>query len=242
MKILVFTATYNESDNIKALITEIHDYSQDIDILVVDDCSPDGTGVILDQMALVNSRLRVLHRPKKMGVGSAHRFALLYADSHKYDLLITMDADFSHNPKYINNFVSLIHNYDYVVASRFADGSTIGYIGYRRYLSKLANLLAKKMLGSRISEATSSYRAFSAESIKLLLDRKIDNEGYSYFLACTAILSDSRLKVSEFPFHFEERKAGVSKISKTEIVKAGLCLLKLSILRINGKMHSASCN
>ena len=115
-KILVFTATYNEADNVESLVTDVFEYLPESDVLVVDDASPDGTGRILNELSLNQKRLRVIHRPKKLGLGTAHKLAMKYAISNEYDVLVTMDADYSHHPKYLSTLVKLMRQNDFVLS------------------------------------------------------------------------------------------------------------------------------
>ena len=114
-RILVFAATYNEVDNIEDLIQEIFTYLPNQEILIVDDASPDGTGKLLDQLSLEDPRIHVIHRPDKLGLGSAHILAMKYALHHEYDFLITMDADFSHHPKYLPQIIECLDENDFVI-------------------------------------------------------------------------------------------------------------------------------
>ena len=230
MRLLVFTATYNEIGNIERLCSEVLRCSDEIEILVVDDSSPDGTGKLLDRMKKANNRIEVIHRPRKSGVGSAHRLALSYAHENKIDFLITMDADFSHPPQYIKKFIDNIYSADYLVASRYAHGGSTEYKGYRLLVSKSANILAKHLLHLKMTECTSSFRGFSRKAIAELLKVEIQADGYSYFLETSYWVQRLGLSVHEFGFSFRDRSEGVSKISKREIFKAVLKLVQLRLL------------
>lgn len=229
MKILVFTATYNEVENIRQLCAEVLAVSQNIEMLVIDDSSPDGTGKVLDNIAGQNRKITVIHRPNKSGVGSAHRLALRYASKHNVDLLITMDADFSHPPGDIAKFIDFASSADYIVASRYAFGGSTEYTGKRLFVSKTANLLAKYFLGLKMSECTSSFRGFNRTAISLLDKEHIVSDGYSYFLELSFWSQKLNLSIREFGFTFKDRSRGVSKISKREILKAVVKLVSLRL-------------
>lgn len=231
MKVLVFTATYNEVDNIEKLCKEVLSFSSIVEMLVIDDSSPDGTGELVDKMALRDSRIKVIHRPRKSGVGSAHRMALEYAKQHNIDFLITMDADFSHPPSYISTFIENLDKGEYLVASRYAYGGSTEYRGKRLLVSKSANILAKLLLRLKMTECTSSYRGFSRKAINALAAVPISSDGYSYFLELSYWAQRLGLQVYEFGFDFKDRSQGVSKISKREIFKAIYKLLLLTIER-----------
>lgn len=231
-KTLVFTATYNERDNILLLLEEIWQYAPTADILVTDDNSPDGTGQVLDEAAKKNSRLIVRHRPGKMGVGSAHREAITFAREKSYDALITMDADFSHDPAVIPQMIAALDQYDYIVGSRFIEGGKVDYIGFRRVISVGANILARGGLGITCRETTTSFRCFSRELLLKLPIEQVKADGYSFFLECTFLICRTTQKILEIPIHFQDRRFGQSKISKNEIYRGFLTLGRLTLLRL----------
>lgn len=231
-KVLVFTATYNEKQNIPPLLEGIWNSVPNADILVIDDNSPDGTGEVLNQIALSNSKLKVKHRAGKLGVGSAHREAIIYARENNYDALITMDADFSHDPSVIANMLSLLEKNEYVIGSRFADGGQLDYHGFRRLISIGANFLARYVLGITCRETTTSFRAFRKSLLQRLPIEKVKADGYSFFLECTYIICKTTQSTHEMPIHFQDRRFGHSKISQTEIYKGFLTLIRLSFRRV----------
>ena len=230
MRILVFTATYNEIGNIEELCRQVLESSDDVEMLIVDDSSPDGTGELLDSLAKENNKMTVIHRPGKLGVGSAHRMALAFASENDYDFLITMDADFSHPPSYLQEFIENQDRGDYLVASRYAHGGSTEYRGKRLFISKSANVIAKKLLGLRMTECTSSFRGFSRNAIDSLNSVEIGSDGYSYFLEISYWVQKLDLRIYEFGFSFKDRSNGVSKISKREIFKA---IVKVATLSLN---------
>lgn len=217
---LVFTATYNEADNVETLLNEIFCHLPDADILIVDDHSPDGTGPLLDRLAAENSHIHVVHRPSKLGLGTAHLLAMKYALHHNYEHLITMDADFSHNPKYLTIMKQLLEDNDFVIGSRYAKGGRCDYGLVRTLISRTANTLARYLLGIPTHEATTSYRGFSVDLLKQMDLNSIWSDGYSFFMESIFVVRLATRKLAEFPIHFEDRRAGTSKISKREIFKA----------------------
>ena len=229
---LVFTATYNEVDNIQSLLDEIGDEIHDADILVVDDNSPDGTGTLLDQIAAVKKKLKVLHRPKKLGLGTAHSLAMIFAVKHGYDVLVTMDADHSHNPADIPGLIGKLSEADFVIGSRYMRGGRCDYGGYRKFLSVSANAAARLLLGVRLHEFTTSYRAFRVSALAKVNFVKMHNHGYSFFLESVYRLNQAGLKLAEIPIHFHYRKAGSSKIPHLEIIRGIAKLLHLFVSRI----------
>ena len=235
-KILVFTATYNEAENVESLVTDVFEYLPESDVLVVDDASPDGTGRILNELSLNQKRLRVIHRPKKLGLGTAHKLAMKYAISNEYDVLVTMDADYSHHPKYLPTLVKLMRQNDFVIGSRFINGGGLSYGFLRRILSTTANIMARNVLKIPLKECTTSFRGFKVSLLKKMKLDLIQSEGYSFFVESIFYLIQQTKKINEFPIYFYDRKSGSSKISKTEIFNSVICLGKLFYKRLMPKM------
>ncbi len=215
-KVLVATATYNEVDNIQTLIAEIFAVLPNCEILVVDDNSPDGTGKLLDTLKSQNSKIHVIHRAGKLGLGT----------------VVTMDADFSHHPKYLSVMIDKMKKYDFVTGSRYVEGGQCQYGFYRTMISKTANFLSRFLLGIHLHECTTSYRGFKNFLLKDLLSKNIQSNGYSFFVESIFYVCRISKNVSEFPIVFEDRRHGVSKISKKEIVKSILTLIRLTIKRV----------
>lgn len=231
-RILVFTATYNELDNIQSLLDEILDAIPDADILVVDDNSPDGTGALLDQVAAVKKQLKVLHRPKKLGLGSAHYLAMIFAVKHGYDVLVTMDADHSHDPADIPRLIGKLDEADFVIGARYVPGGGCDYGGYRKFLSISANAAARLLLGVRLHEFTTSYRTFRVSTLAKVNFEKMHNHGYSFFMEFVYRLHQAGLKLAEIPIYFHNRNAGSSKIPRLEIIRGMANLFYLFVSRV----------
>lgn len=231
-KTLVFTATYNESDNAESILNEIFQYLPDAEVLIVDDNSPDGTGPLLDRLASANPAIHVVHRPSKLGLGTAHLLAMKYAIHNEYDQLITMDADFSHNPKYLPVIMQLLEDNDFVIGSRYTKGGRCDYGFARTLISKTANTLARYLLGIPTHEATTSYRGFTLSLLKQMDLDSIWSDGYSFFMESIFVVRLATRKLAEFPIHFEDRRAGTSKISKREIYKAIYNITRLFYRRL----------
>jgi dolichol-phosphate mannosyltransferase len=231
-KILVFTATYNEALNIERLIAEIFDHAPSVDVLVVDDNSPDGTGLILDRLSSSDSKIKVIHRSGKLGVGTAHTEGMKYALQNGYDALVTMDADFSHHPSYLPELLRLLETHDFVIGSRYVEGGGLGYGIFRTFLSRSANILARLLLSIKLHECTTSFRGFKRPILEEILRKNISSTGYSFFFEMVYLISGITDKVVEFPIYFADRTAGESKISKQEIVRGVTTLLRLFLRRV----------
>ena len=231
-QILVFTATYNEAENIEDLIISVFDHLRDTEMLVIDDDSPDGTGNILKELAKKYKQLNIIHRTRKLGLGTAHKLAMKYAIENNFDILITMDADFSHHPKYLKKMVSMMVNNDFVTGSRYINGGGLNYGLYRKTLSVTANLLARNLLDIPLKECTTSYRGFQVSILKAMNLDSIQSDGYSFFVESIYYICRLTNKIDEFPIFFSDRQSGISKISKLEIFKSVYCLFKLFFNRV----------
>ena len=236
-KVLVFTATYNEVDNIALLLEAIFAALPACDVLVVDDNSPDKTGELLEQIRARESRLHVIHRPGKNGLGTAHKLAVKYALAEGYDALITMDADFSHDPSYLPEMVRQLEQAEFVIGSRYVAGGSCEYPLSRVILSRVANSLTRAILSVPVHETTTSYRGFRRSLLERMNIDAIHADGYSYFVESIYQVSrlakhdGSRAAMAEFPIRFVDRRAGTTKISKKEIWKGFSTLFRLGVQR-----------
>jgi dolichol-phosphate mannosyltransferase len=236
-EVLVFTATYNEADNIASLVEGVFAALPGCDLLVVDDNSPDGTGRIIDQLRARFPRLQAVHRPGKNGLGTAHKLAVKYALEHGYQILVTMDADFSHDPNYLPEMMGRLAQAEFVIGSRYAPGGSCEYPPSRVLVSRIANFLTRALLGIPVHETTTSFRGFRRSLLQRMDVDAIRSDGYSYFVE--SIYQISRLVASdgagggmaEFPIRLIDRRAGVSKISKKEIWRGVATLGRLAISR-----------
>ena len=239
MKTLIFTATYNEADNIKSLVCDCLAAVPSADMLVVDDNSPDGTSEILaDLAANLEGRLKLIRRPRKLGLGSAHKLAMKYALREGYDVLITMDADYSHHPKYLRAITDELRNADFVIGSRYAKGGRCDYGLTRQLVSRSANTLARALLGIPLRETTTSFRGFKRSLLEQMPVDQIQAEGYAFFFESVLHATCLARKAAETPIHFEDRRAGTSKISKKEIMRGVSHLFRLFAARLTGKLQA----
>ena len=229
MKKLVFFATYNEAGNVASMIERIELAAPDADILIVDDSSKDGTLDVLAGLARPN--LKVIVRPGKLGLGTAHLLAWKYAIFHEYDVLVTMDGDHSHDPADIPKLIDgLQEGVDMTIGSRYAKGGICDYTGYRLRVSQAANKAARLLLGIKLTEFTTSFRAFRVARLSAIDFDTLVVGGYSFFLAVVVQAHLHGLKITERPIHFHERNAGVSKIPPLEIFRGMLNLLRLTAI------------
>ncbi len=217
-KTLIFTATYNEINNIKKLINKIYKINKNLDILVIDDNSPDGTATAIKNLKLKYKNLKLIIRKSKLGLDTAHKKAFSYAKKKKYLNLITMDADLSHDPREIPKIINLLKNNSFVLGSRYISGGRCEMPISRLMLSIIGNKIIKLILGVNCSEFTTSYRGFNLAKLKKFNMNSIRSKGYSFFMECIYQINKN-YKIKEIPIFFRNRMHGKSKIPKEEIFR-----------------------
>jgi dolichol-phosphate mannosyltransferase len=225
---LIFTATYNEKENVKKLIDEINIYSPDSFILIVEDSSPDGTGEILKELEKKSKNLKIIIREKKEGLDSAHKLAYEYAIKNNYKKIITMDADLSHEPKEIPIILKLLEENSFVIGSRYISGGSCEMSLHRWIMSYFGNKFIKLILNINCNEFTTSYRGFNINDLKKFHLNQVKSEGYSFFMETIFLINKLGYKIVQIPIQFRNRKHGKSKIPKDEILRTlkNLFLLK----------------
>ena len=232
-KTLIFTATYNESKNISKLIKRIIQLRQKIDLLIVDDNSPDGTSKIIEKFSKKYKNIILKKRTGKLGLNTAHIYGYNYALKNKYQKLITMDADLSHDPKEIPKIINLLDKDSFVIGSRYIKGGKNGMEGFRLLLSISGNKIIKHVLNLNGTEFTSSYRGFNLKKIRKFNFNKIKSQGYSFFMETVFRLNNLGYKSIEFPINFKRRDFGKSKIPKIEIFRTLYNIFKLYFKKKN---------
>ena len=231
-KIIVFTATYNEAQNIKKLVNQILNLSTKIDILIIDDNSEDGTFDIIHKSYNKNPRVILIKREKKLGLDTAHKMAFKFAKKNNYKKLITMDADLSHDPKEIPKFIKYLDKYDFVIGSRYAPNGTCEMSFFRKILSIVGNKIVKFILKTNLTEYTTSYRGFNLENLNNFDLELVRTSGYSFFMDTINILNNLKISMHEFPIVFKNRILGKSKIPKLEIFRTLIRLFIIFVKKI----------
>lgn len=240
MKTIVVIPTYNERDNVVRLAAEVLAQHPSIQILFVDDNSPDGTGAIVDDLAMADERIKVIHRPGKLGLGSAYRAGFKVALESGADYLVEMDADFSHDPTILPVFIETIQHCDLVIGSRYLNGvSVVNWPIRRLMLSVFASLYTRVITGLPVKDCTSGFKCFRRSTIEAIDLDTVGSDGYSFQIEMNYRCMEKGLKIAEVPIIFIDRHAGSSKMSK-KIVREAIFLvwkLKLATLmkRILGK-------
>ena len=220
--------TYNEKDNIPRLVREILALPLDARVIVVDDNSPDGTGQLLDELHAREARLIPLHRPGKLGLGTAHVAGMRRALELGFEPVVTMDADFSHDPRYIPDLLRALETFDVVIGSRYARGGGMRDRDARlRLVSWGANLFARTMLGLRATDCTAGFRAYRRAVLDSIDLDHIFSNGYSFLIEMLYLCQSHGWRVGESPIIYQDRRAGKSKISRTEIFKATYTVMRL---------------
>lgn len=226
--LLVTLCTYNERENIEQLIPEIHSFLPEASILVVDDNSPDGTGEYVDSLAEKDSRIHVLHRSGKLGLGTATVCAFQYGIEKGFDLLLNMDADFSHPPRFMPEMVAQSQEFDVVIGSRYVPGGKIvGWGPKRHFMSQGINFYAKAMLGLKTRDNSGSFRCYRVAKLAEVDWSKSYAKGYAFQEEILFRLRRAGASFKEVPITFEERRFGVTKINWQEAVSAGWVLMTL---------------
>jgi dolichol-phosphate mannosyltransferase len=233
VRVLVIVPTYNEAENIAALIREVRNLDIDPEILVIDDNSPDGTANIVKTIMERDPKVHLIERPKKMGLGSAYITGFKWALDRNFDVVVEMDADFSHDPKDIKRLVENLENCDAVIGSRYVKGvSVVNWPISRLLLSYFANLYARVITGVKIRDLTSGFKAIKTECLRVINLDGIKSDGYAFQIEIHFNLWFKGFKVCEIPIIFVERRAGKSKLNKGIIWEAFWMVLRLGLRRM----------
>jgi dolichol-phosphate mannosyltransferase len=230
LKITVVIPTYNERDNIQLLTDSILSQDPRINILVVDDNSPDGTGVLVDAMAEVEPRIRIMHRQGKLGLGSAYRAGFRRALDDGADLIVEMDADFSHDPAMLPRFIEQMTRFDMVVGSRYLHGvSVVNWPIRRLILSYCASVYTRTITGLKLSDCTGGFKCFRREVLEAIDLESIRSDGYSFQIEVNYRCHELGYAIGEIPIIFVDRHAGSSKMSKQIVREAVFMVWKLKL-------------
>ena len=233
MKTLITLCTYNEVDNLRGLIPELLSLVPTANILVIDDNSPDGTGTLVAEMAKHDDRIRLLSRPGKQGLGTATLAGFRYAIEHSYELLVNMDADFSHGPKYVPQLIAAAADHDVVIASRYVTGGGVaGWTFRRKLMSQTINCWAKFWLGLKTADNSGSFRCFRVSRLAEVDWNLTVARGYAFQEEILYRCRRVGCRMIEIPFIFEDRRFGVTKINLKECVVAVWVILLLGMQRL----------
>lgn len=223
-KILVLIPTLNEIENVEPLANKIFSLGLKLDILFIDDNSPDGTGKLLDKMSNNNDQIFVKHFDKRYGIGNAHKTGIRWAYENNYEILITMDSDFTHDPLDILRLLVSANNSDVVVGSRFEELDKTSLSLLRKFLSKLANFSTKLLLDMPY-DSTNAYRLYNLKNIPCEFLENIKSNGYSFFFESLFVLNYNKISISEISVKLYLRKAGTTKMRLSDALNSFKMLL-----------------
>ncbi len=234
---LIIFPTYNERDNIEKIVHAVLPLDARIHVLIVDDNSPDGTGDLADRLAKQESKVHVMHRQNKEGLGKAYIAGFKWAIERKYDFIFEMDADFSHGPEYIKDFLRAIQDYDLVIGSRYISGvNVINWPMARLLLSYYANVYTRIVTGLPLRDGTGGFKCFRREVLEAIDLDQVRASGYVFQIEMSMRAWKKGFRLKEIPIIFVDRVAGQSKMSKKIMREAIWMVWALRLKSIFGKL------
>jgi dolichol-phosphate mannosyltransferase len=213
---LVIIPTYNERRNVQRIVESVLEQDRRLEVLVIDDGSPDGTGDVADAIAAGNARVHVLHRPGKLGLGTAYVRGFRWALDHGYDYVFEMDADFSHDPAHLPQFLRAIENADLVLGSRYRNGkvTVVNWPITRLMLSYMANVYARAITGLRLWDSTGGFKCFRRQVLEAIDLQDVRSNGYAFQIEMSFRAWRKAFRIVEIPIVFTDRTEGESKMSR----------------------------
>jgi dolichol-phosphate mannosyltransferase len=237
MKGLIIIPTYNERENIEAISRAVLDLPYDFHVLIVDDNSPDLTGEIADRLAGADSRIHVLHREKKEGLGPAYIAGFRWGLACDFDLIFEMDADFSHRPEYFHDFMRAIEDADLVLGSRYIAGvNVVNWPLTRLLISYFANRYSEIVTGLPVRDATGGFKCFRRKVLESINLDKVKSTGYAFQIEMTMRAAAKGFRIREIPIIFYDRTRGTSKMSFHIAREAAVMVWKLRLMKMFGKL------
>jgi dolichol-phosphate mannosyltransferase len=234
---LIIFPTYNEKENIEKIVHAVLPMDPRINVLIVDDNSPDGTGKIADRLAEQEEKVNVLHRRQKNGLGRAYIAGFKWAIERGYDYIFEMDADFSHGPEYIKDFLREIRNHDLIVGSRYVSGvNVINWPMSRLLLSYFANMYTRIVSGLPMRDATGGFKCFRREVLEAIDLDEVRSSGYAFQIEMSMRAWKKNFRIKEIPIIFYDRTAGESKMSKKIMMEAVYRVWWLRLKSILGRL------
>ena len=235
---VVIVPTYNESTNLPLIVPQILAQDPSLDVLVVDDNSPDGTGQIADDFAAKHPRVHVVHRPGKQGLGRAYLTGFRWALDRDYEYVLEMDADFSHDPKYLPHFLAAARDADLVLGSRYlhSRASVVNWPISRLILSYAANIYARRVTGLKVSDSTGGFKCFRRRVLEAIDLGRVRSNGYAFQIEMSFRAWRKKFRIVEIPIVFTDRADGISKMSGAIVREAVWMVWRLRILALLGKV------
>jgi dolichol-phosphate mannosyltransferase len=236
-KALVIIPTYNEAQNAEKIINEVLQQTEIVEVLIVDDNSPDGTAGIVKKMIESNNRIHILERERKMGLGTAYVAGFKYAIERKFDFIFEMDADFSHNPKEIPIMLSKMNECDVLIGSRYVKGvNVVNWPMKRLILSYSANIYTRIITGMPIHDATAGFKCYKRKVLETINIDSLRSNGYAFQIETNFLAYKKGFKLMEMPIVFVDRRVGVSKMNKKIVYEAAFMVWKLKARSIFNKL------
>jgi dolichol-phosphate mannosyltransferase len=237
-RVCVIIPTYNERENLPRLVPNVLEQSPDIDVLIVDDASPDGTGALADEIAARSpGRVHVIHRPGKLGLGTAYVTGFRWALERNYEIVFEMDADFSHDPNHLPQFLEHIRQFDVVLGSRYLNGVTVvNWSMHRLLLSYMANAYARLITGIRVTDLTGGYRCYRRRVLEAMDLDAVRSSGYAFQIEMTYRAARKGFRIGEMPIIFVDRNVGASKMSRRIVWEAAWMVWRLRLLSLLGRI------
>ena len=237
-KALVIIPTYNERENLPSIVPVVLEHDPRLEVLVVDDNSPDGTGKLADDMACANNRIHVIHRSGKLGLGTAYVAGFKYAIANGFDYACEMDADFSHDPRHLALFLEAIQDADLVIGSRYLDGrvTVLNWPMGRLLLSYFANVYARWVTGLKLWDCTAGFRCYRRAVLEAIDLDQVRSNGYSFQIEMSFRTLRKGFRLKEIPILFTDRAEGKSKMSRSIVWEAVFMVWRLRWWRLWGKV------
>ena len=237
-KAVVIIPTYNERNNLQLIVPLVLDQDPRLEVLVVDDNSPDGTGKAADEIAARDGRVHVLHRPGKLGLGTAYLAGFHWALERDYEYVFEMDADFSHDPKHLPQFLAAIEDADLVLGSRYQGGrvTVVNWPMPRLLLSYFANIYARIVTGVHLGDATGGFKCFRRRVLETIDLEAVHSNGYAFQIEMSTRAARRGFRIKEIPIVFVDRTDGVSKMSKAIVREAVWMVWRLRFQALLGKL------
>tara|TARA_B100000242_G_scaffold290875_1_gene263075 strand:- start:1112 stop:1846 length:735 start_codon:yes stop_codon:yes gene_type:complete len=237
--LLVIVPTYNEAENIYSFINLI--LKKDLDLLIIDDNSPDNTGKIVNELIKSFPNLYKIDRTKKLGLGTAYKEGFKWGINNDYSHIVTMDADFSHRFDDLDNLIAELNTADLILGSRYVlSGGSEGWDWKRKLLSLFANKVSKAIIGTKLNDLTTGFRIYNTSALKTTKFDNVSTDGYAFQIEMVYLFLDNRKLIKEVPIIFEERRLGKSKMSNRIIFEALILLFRFLIIRFKNFLFSAN--
>jgi dolichol-phosphate mannosyltransferase len=235
---LVIIPTYNEIENLNRIVPQALEQDPRLEVLVVDDNSPDGTGAAADELARTNPRVHVLHRPGKQGLGTAYRAGFHWALERDYEFVFEMDADFSHDPKHLPQFLAAVQNADLVLGCRYLEGrvTVVNWPMARLLLSYFANLYARIVTGLKLFDSTGGFKCFRRRVLEAIDLKAVRSNGYAFQIEMSFRATRKGFRITEIPIVFVDRTDGVSKMSGAIVREAIWMVWRLRFMALMGRL------